>query len=122
MKIKERHLLIGLTTAFILFTLGFFLGRNLIRPAVVTANAAPVVESLPAFTESAPEPTFPLELNTATAEELAYLPGIGEVIARRIVDWRETNGSFREVTDLLNVEGIGPSRLEEMFPYIYIGG
>lgn len=122
MKIKEWRLLTAVTAAFVLFPLGFFLGRNLTRPAVVTAQVAPVPGSMPSIPETNPEPAFPLDLNTATAQELAYLPGIGEVIGQRIVEWREENGGFRDVTELLNVEGIGPTRLEEMLPYIEIGG
>ena len=128
MKIKERHLLAGLTAAFVLFTAGLFLGRNLIRPAVVTARIAPTVETMPSSlpaqleTTGVPEPEYPLDINSAAAEELDFLPGIGPVIAQRIVEWRESNGPYRDVTELLNVEGIGPSRLEEILPYITIGG
>ena len=122
MKIKNRHLLTAITASFVLFTAGFFLGRNLVRPAVVTGRNAPRVEvSLPPEA-TVPEPEYPLDLNSATAGELEFLPGIGSAIARRITDYREENGPFQEVTDLLNVEGIGPSKLEEILPYIEIGG
>ncbi len=122
MKIKESWLLAGITAAFILFTGGFYLGKNLVHPAVVTERVAPTAATMPSVPETAAEPAFPLDLNTSTPEELAFLPGIGEVIALRIVEWRDANGGFREITDLLNVEGIGPNRLEEMLPYIEIGG
>ena len=47
-----------------------------------------------------------MNLNTATIEELMTLPGIGEVRARAILDFREKNGNFQKVEDLLEVEGI----------------
>ena len=120
MKIKEWQLLTAVTAAFVLFTLGFFLGRNLTHPAVVTARVAPEVPVMPSI--PATEPAFPLDLNAASSGALEFLPGIGEAIALRIVEYREDNGPFQEVTDLLNVEGIGPSKLEEILPYIEIGG
>jgi competence protein ComEA len=55
-----------------------------------------------------------ININTATAAELDALPGVGEVIAQRIVDYRTTNGPFRSVDDLLDVSGIGPVTLEDM--------
>lgn len=131
MKIKERWVLLGVTAAFLLVLLGFFLGRNLVRQAVTTIRIAPAVETMPESlptqapepeTTAYPEPAYPLDINTATAQDLAFLPGIGETIAQRIVDWREANGGFAELTDLLQVEGIGEKRLEQMIPYITIGG
>jgi competence protein ComEA len=50
-----------------------------------------------------------LNINTATAEELEALPGIGEAIASRIIAYREQNGNFTSMADLEAVEGIGPS-------------
>ena len=64
-------------------------------------------------TATAPE-RLTVNINTAGAEELESLPGIGPVLARRIVDWRTENGPFRSAEDLLNVEGIGRSTLENL--------
>jgi len=55
-----------------------------------------------------------VNINTATASELEALPGVGEVIAQRIVDYRTENGPFASVDDLLDVSGIGDATLEEM--------
>jgi competence protein ComEA len=53
----------------------------------------------------------PLTLNGATAEELEGLPGVGPVLAERIVSYRESNGRFETVDDLLEVPGIGEAKL-----------
>jgi competence protein ComEA len=56
----------------------------------------------------------PIDLNTATVDELDSLPGIGPSIAKAIVDERERNGPFRSVDDLERVRGIGPSKLDQI--------
>lgn len=55
-----------------------------------------------------------LNINTATASELEALPGVGEVIAQRIVDYRTANGPFGSVDELIDVSGIGESTLASM--------
>ena len=55
-----------------------------------------------------------VNINTAGVSELDSLPGIGPVLAQRIVDWRTENGPFRSAEDLLKVEGIGRSTLENL--------
>jgi competence protein ComEA len=55
-----------------------------------------------------------INLNTATLDQLESLPGIGEVLGQRILDYREQHGPFHSVEDLLNVSGIGPSHLADV--------
>lgn len=59
------------------------------------------------------------DFNQLSAKELEAIDGIGEVISKRIVDYREKNGSFNKVTDLLNVNGIGDSKLEQIKNDVY---
>lgn len=62
-----------------------------------------------------------LNINLATAQELTVLNGIGDVLAQRIVEYREVNGPFHDVSELLNISGIGPVKLENIINQIYIG-
>lgn len=61
---------------------------------------------------------FQVDINTADWPELAQLPGIGETLARRIVQSREQEGPFVDHGDLRRVRGIGPKTLEEVRPYL----
>ncbi len=59
-----------------------------------------------------------VSLNTAGAAELETLPGIGPALSQRILDWREQNGRFSSVDELLEVSGIGPSTFEDIEPLV----
>ena len=61
--------------------------------------------------------TFPVNINTASKKELDALPGIGETLAQRIIDYRSANGLFSTVDDLTKVKGIGAKTLEKLKPY-----
>jgi competence protein ComEA len=61
---------------------------------------------------------FRLDINAADWPELAQLPGVGEAIARRIVESRATDGPFADIDALQRVRGIGPETLEQMRPYL----
>ena len=56
----------------------------------------------------------PIDLNTATPEQLDALPGVGPVLAQRIVDWRTAHGRFDSVDQLRQVSGIGPSKFDDI--------
>lgn len=60
----------------------------------------------------------PININSATVEQLETLPGIGPGLAAKIVDDRSRNGRFRTLTDLDRVPGIGPKLLEKMRPLV----
>jgi competence protein ComEA len=62
----------------------------------------------------------PLDLNTATLEQLDALPGIGPVLAQRILDWRTANGRFSAVDELGEVSGIGEATLAELRPAVTV--
>ena len=86
------------------------------------ARGLPPPASRPRSTAAAPaaDCRFPVPLNSATAEHLACLPGIGPSLAERIVTFRTARGPFREVKALQQVPGIGPSRMTRLAPLISV--
>lgn len=76
-----------------------------------------------AFPEEAePEISYPLDLNVATAEELETLPGVGAILAERIVSYREAVGGFQTLEELQQVNGIGSGIYSQIAPYLFIIG
>ena len=67
-------------------------------------------------------PADKVNINTAGAEELSLLPRVGDVVARRIVEFRQKNGKFSAVEDLMLVQGIGERTFELMEPYLALEG
>jgi competence protein ComEA len=66
--------------------------------------------------------TAPLiDINTATLEELDTLPGIGPTLAQAIIDYREMNGPFLAIEDIIFVDGIGPDKFELIKDLITVG-
>lgn len=59
-------------------------------------------------------PTGKINLNTATAAELDTLPGIGAAYAQRILDYRQSSGGFKDITELKNIKGIGDKTFEKL--------
>lgn len=111
---KTEWILLGLTGVFLcgLLMLWFQDRAQLRESGIVTEISIPQEEILPDLS--------PLDLNTATAEELAQLPGIGEELARRIVEYRESSGPFETLEQLMEVSGIGEGKLSALEGWITV--
>ena len=128
MKNKVSVLLAVVTALFVGFTLGLFVGRNT-DSGTVTLAVSPQMQTTPttaatAAAETVPEETvsFPVNINTADADTLTALPGIGQVLAERILAYRQQNGPFRAVEEIMKVEGIGEKKAEAILELITVGG
>ncbi len=90
------------------------------RPITETAAAAEPTTAPTTVTEPSRAADAPININIADKETLMTLPGIGEVLAQRIIDYRTEHGAFASVTELLQVEGIGSKRLNAVSEYITV--
>lgn len=105
----------------------FHVPARQLRPLVTSGAATGNQASVPIAAATA-HPSYvsasmnvrPLDINRASAAELETLPGIGAVLAQRIVDDREANGPFESIEQLTRVRGIGSSLLERLRPYVAV--
>lgn len=112
-------------------------GGTLVDDPVMAANATPdvPVASIPQALPDRPsrgevvarksasgssKRDHQLDLNRATAEDLQQLPGIGPVLAKRVLDHRKNRGSFASVDELQNVKGIGRKKMVRLRPLLMV--
>ncbi len=127
---KATLVLFALVGVFLILIIGIFIGRQSVSGMVVIpevpATTAPPVdsvkESVDVIQQTNPAESGKVNINTASVSLLQTLPNIGSVLAQRIVEYRDENGKYSALEDLLLVEGIGEKRLEEIREYITVGG
>jgi competence protein ComEA len=97
-------------------------GAALAGVVLITGALAPEAHAAPrTAAASEGEAKTPVDVNKASADDLTSVPGIGDSIARKIVEFREKNGPFKTVDDLLKVPGIGEKSLQKLRPYLTVG-
>ena len=90
------------------------------RPPLLAATGPGITGPVGGATSGTAGPTAPVDLYTATLEALDGLPGIGPVLAQRILDWRTANGRFSAVDELGEVSGIGEATLADLRPVVTV--
>lgn len=89
------------------------------EPIPVARSAQQTTSEIPTVVRSKDKPGK-LDLNRATAEELQHLPGIGPVLAQRVIEQRTKHGPFHTVDDLRDVKGIGKKRMDQLRPLLAV--
>jgi competence protein ComEA len=87
---------------------------------VLTVGAMAVDAQEPRPAPATAAATAPINLNSATAAQLETLPGIGKATAERILEYRQKNGAFKKVEDLMNVRGIGEKSFLTLKPLVTV--
>lgn len=100
---------VGMTVMLLILTWHLYIARWQ-GPKLIDIDLAPPIQY-----------RFVIDINSADWPELTLLPGISETYARRIVEFRNANGPFQSVEDLLMVQGIGPKRLQAMREFLQVG-
>ncbi|MFH0872226.1 MAG: helix-hairpin-helix domain-containing protein [bacterium] len=92
------------------------------KPGVASHKARSLSEAIGIPYVKKSPPSIPLDINKATQQELTHLPGIGPVLAERIVRYRGKRGGFTEISEIQEVSGIGEKRYERLKPWIQVRG
>lgn len=126
---KTEKILLAVTAAFLCLLLALMLYGKATGAEghyTVTAERSAAASSVSAASAAGPsaaqEAAGPVNINTASAEELAMLPGIGETLAGRIVAYRTEHGAFSSTEEIQKVSGIGEKIFAEIADRITVGG
>ena len=94
--------------------------KRFVATALALAFASTLATGL-AVAAAKPAPSGKVNINTASAEQLATLPGVGPKLAVRILEYRQKAGAFKSVQELMNVRGIGEKNLKKIESYLSAG-
>ena len=120
MKNPGAFFLVLICCCALAFTGGLFIGRNMNHADIqISTLPAQAPETTTTTVATAPQR---VNINTAGLTELQTLPGIGPVLAQRILDYRQENGPFSALSELTNVSGIGEKTLEGILDHATVGG
>ena len=86
----------------------------------LVSGTARVFAAPAATAKAAQSEARPIDLNTADSAALESVPGIGKSLSQRILAFREKNGAFQSVDDLLKVQGIGEKSIQKLRPYLTV--
>jgi competence protein ComEA len=93
-------------------------GEQIVVSRSGSSPAGPVAPAPGTGPVGSSSPAAPVDLNTATLEDLETLPGIGPVLGQHILDWRAANGQFSSIGQLRDVSGIGDVRFAQLSPLV----
>ena len=103
------------TTVFALLAIGIFISRQTGGNQIKVEKPGPVETTAAWLTDGK------ININVADIQVLQLLPGIGAVLAQRIIDYREINGDFTDISELMNVQGIGEAVFNSIAQRIAVG-
>ena len=120
---KTASILIMITVIFAVFISGLMIGRHS-ASSIPLADVSHLIPTEPFEPEDLPLYEMvgnKININVASVETLALLPGIGVERAKQIIDYREQNGPFTHIEQLRSIEGLGEKRFNDIAKYITVG-